>query len=152
MQEMTKEDVGTVVEVKGRKVTLEVCPTSGCASCSMGGVCGTGNKNKYFTLDTDIPVKVGDQVILQIQGGSEVVSSLVLFLLPIVFMILGFVFGKFVFNLQESNAVLVSVLGLGLSFFVVRIIDHHYGKKITLNIIPKDGHKDEDVNDENTPA
>jgi len=118
----------------------------------MSGVCGGGNKNKYFTLETDLPVKVGDQVILKIHGGSEVISSLVLFLLPIVFMILGFVLGRFVFGFTEGIAVLISILGLGISFFVVRLIDHFYGKKIFLSIIPQNGIAKEEENDENSTS
>ncbi len=152
MQEMTKEDISTVVAIDGKKVTLEVCPTEGCSSCNMSGACGMGNKNKYFTLETDLPLKIGDKVTLQIQGGSEVVSSLVLFLLPIIFMILGFVLGRFVFAFKESTSVLFSILGLGLSFFVVKIIDHYYGKKISINIIPTDGILKEEENNEDTTA
>jgi positive regulator of sigma E activity len=152
MDEMMKEDIGTVVAINGRKVTLEICPTEGCASCSMSGVCGAGNKNRYFTLETDQPVEIGDQVTLQIHGGSEVVSSLVLFLLPILFMIFGFVLGRFILGLKEGSAVLISILGLGLSFFVVRLIDHFYGKKMFMTIIPKDGMTKEGDSDENSTA
>lgn len=152
MQEMTKEDICTVVEIKGRKITVEVCPSSGCSSCSMNGVCGGGNKNKYFTLETDLPVKVGDQLILQIHGGSEVVSSLVLFLLPIIFMILGFILGRYILHFSEGTSVLFSILGLGLSFFVVRIIDHYYGKKIFLDVVPKDSESYKEEEHENTPS
>ncbi|HNX00358.1 MAG TPA: SoxR reducing system RseC family protein [Candidatus Cloacimonadota bacterium] len=149
---MTKEDVCTVVEVRERKITVEVCPSSGCANCSMSGVCGGGNKNKYFTLETDLPVKVGDQLILQIHGGSEVISSLILFLLPIIFMIIGFVVGRFILHLTEGTSVLISILGLGLSFFVVRLIDHFYGKKIYMSVIPQDQLRHEEREDENTPS
>jgi positive regulator of sigma E activity len=152
MSEMMKEDVGTVVAIHGKKVTIEICPTAGCASCSMSGVCGAGNKNKYFTIETDQPVQMGDQVTLQIHGGSEVVSSLILFLMPILFMIFGFVLGRFILGLKEGNAVLISILGLGLSFFVVKIIDHFYGKKMFITILPKDGISREDRNDENTTS
>ena len=148
MSEMIKEDACTVIAVNGRKVTVEVCSTDGCKACSMNGFCGAGHKDRYFTIETDVPVKVGDKVVLKIYGGSEVISSLILFLLPILFMIFGFVLGKFILHYSEGTSTLISIGGLALSFFVVRLIDYLYGKKISMDIVSKDAPVKEDQ-DEN---
>jgi positive regulator of sigma E activity len=133
MEDVTREDRGKVVEIKGRKVTVEICPASGCASC---GMCAGGNKSRFFTLDTNVPVKLGDEVMIRLYGGSEVVSSLILFLMPILFMIIGFVIAFFVFHLPEGKATLAGIAGLGVSFIAVKLIDYLYGKKIYMDIVP----------------
>ena len=127
-----QQDAGTVVAIDGKKVRVEVVRTGGCKSCSMRGMCFGRNTPAVFDLTTDLDLRVGDQVELEISPGSRVLSSLLVFGVPMVFLFAGFIVASI--WLQELAAIGVAFAATLLSFLLIRYIDRCIGGKLQVRI------------------
>ena len=85
--------VGIVREVVGDKAKVEIARTTSCgekcASCK-AGCSGTGIT---VQLENRLNARAGDVVRIQAQGGSIVLSAAFTYLLPLVMLVLGMVYG-----------------------------------------------------------
>lgn len=130
--EVQQQDAGTVVAIDGKKVRVEVVRTGGCKSCSMRGMCFGRNTPAVFDLTSELDLHIGDQVELEISPGSRVLSSLLVFGLPMVFLFGGFIVSSF--WLQELPAIGLAFAATLLSFLLIRYIDHCIGGKLQVRI------------------
>lgn len=90
------EAVGTVREVEGDLVLVEVQRRGACGGCESGGGCGTSVLARWFArgsaavrLRTTLPVGVGDAVVVGLDEGELLRASLLLYLVPVVVLVAG---------------------------------------------------------------
>ncbi|EGR1511306.1 transcriptional regulator [Vibrio vulnificus] len=105
----------------GFEVALSCEQQTSCSSCSSQKSCGTGvvskafgNKNLLWHLETQRRLHVGQVVEIGIPEQSLLQSAMLVYLLPIVAMLLGALFGHLVLSpwleMGEGAVVLTSML------------------------------------------
>ncbi len=94
------EAVGTVREVEGDAILVEVQRRSACGGCSSQEGCGTSALGKWFSrgtsrvrLRSDLRLGVGDPVVVGLEEAALLRASFVLYLLPILALLGGAVTG-----------------------------------------------------------
>ncbi|MDP8231709.1 MAG: SoxR reducing system RseC family protein [Candidatus Zophobacter franzmannii] len=133
MSNENSESVGIVLSINNDIAEVEVIAGGGCSTCSMSLVCGSTKKKIKYSARAPFKVKVHDKVSLTLVEGSKVLSALIIFLIPVLFLIFGYIIGT-KFGLNEGFSVLVSLGFFGISLIPVKILDNVYGKKINYEI------------------
>jgi len=121
--------IGIVRKVNGKLVDVEIARSTSCGEkCSScrGGCSGTGI---IASLENSVGAKVGDVVRIESKSSSIVWSALFVYLLPLVMMVLGMVFGgRIMRNIYPGINSDLSGLVLGFSalvlfYFLLRTVD-----------------------------
>lgn len=131
-QETAVEDVGTVVWAEGTQVRVELVRGAGCKSCSMRGMCFGRNTPAVFELETDLDLNVGDKVQLEIAPSTRVLSSLLVFGLPMLTLFVAFILASR--WLVEIAAIGVAFGATALSFLMMKLIDKCFGNRLQVRI------------------
>ena len=129
---IAQEDVGTVVAVNGSRVKVELVRGGGCKSCSMQGICFGRNTPAVFDLESDLDLNPGDRVELEIAASTRVLTSLLVFGLPMLCLFAGFLVASH--WLAELPAIAVAFGVTALSFLIMRQIDKRYGNRMQVRI------------------
>lgn len=119
------EETALVLEVRDRQALLQTQRKSACQSCSVKSGCGTstlskvvGNRSSQFIVDNTLDVRAGDQVVVAIDENALVQGSLLIYLLPLVFMLAAGIFAELFFAI-ELVTIVFSITGFVLSLFIV---------------------------------
>jgi len=128
------EDSGLVTATNGEKVTVQIERGAACKSCSMHGFC-LKNVATEFELVTELALKPGDRVLLDISPTGRVMVSLLIFGLPLAFLFGGFIVASY--WISELLSILVGFSALAFSFLIIRMIDSKFGKKLDIRIARK---------------
>lgn len=132
MEEQQQTDVGTVVSVNGNKFRVELVRGAGCKSCSMRGMCFGRNTPAIFDLESDLDLKAGDRVQLEISPGTRVFSALLVFGLPLLFLFGAFMLARLWF--AELPSIGIAFAATAISFFIIRCIDRRIGGQLQVRI------------------
>lgn len=132
MHEHELEDIGIVTALNGNIASVEMQRGGGCKSCAMRGMCFAKNTPAVFNIETSLPLEAGDQVLLEITPKSRILSSLLIFILPVVFLGLGYALGSLFFT--ELVSALIGMAFIGLSFAVIHFLDKLIGKDLAVTI------------------
>ena len=117
------EETARVVEVGADGVWVETSRQSSCGSCSSKGGCGTatlgkvlGQKPNRIRVLGELQVAVGDQVVIGINDGALLRGSLAVYMVPLLGLIGGALFGQWLALQLELTAELGEVVvgGIGL--------------------------------------
>jgi len=137
----------TIVKINDQAIWVNTSRQTSCASCVASQGCGVSMLDKYFDKrGAQAPVqlgayksedfRLGDNIIIGLPQRSLITSSLLVYFLPLVFMIVFSLFGQLVvapvvgsFN-EESLSIIFAFIGLVSGFFFVNFIS----KKIINNI------------------
>lgn len=134
------EEQGLVVSLQGRYASISpLTQSDGCQSCASKSMCGSalmqplfGSKQRLLIAENTINASPGDQVTIGLNRMALVLSSLMVYLFPLLMLILGAITGEAIANRAGiENAEFVSILSaLGsamLAFIVVsRIVRSRY--------------------------
>ncbi|MEO0102667.1 MAG: SoxR reducing system RseC family protein [candidate division WOR-3 bacterium] len=115
------EEIGRVKIVKAGRATVEIKPNVLCGGCSQKAGCATlfASGGKMVEAKNKIGAKEGDWVKLTFVEKKELFSSLLLFGLPTIFLIVGVSF----FNFWGG------ILGIVFAFFLLRLINIFFDKR-----------------------
>lgn len=90
------EETGTVIRVDGDWAVVEPNKGNACGSCSVKGGCGTASLSRFFGQRRQafharnlVNARPGDPVVMGMEETSLVRSSLIVYLVPLLGMILG---------------------------------------------------------------
>ncbi len=125
----TIEDVGIVREVQDGKVTVELKRGGGCKSCSMRNICSPAGKPVILEFDTELTLKPGDRVLVMIEPRFRILSAVIVFLLPLIGLIGGYILAKSFFT--EGISIVIGFASLIIVFFIVRYLDRLIGRRIS---------------------
>ena len=137
------EETAVVIEVEEHQVLLQTQRKSACNACSVKAGCGTstlakvvGKRSSQFLVEKTLDVRVGDRVIVAIDEDALVQGSLLIYLLPIIFMILSGMLAELVF-VTELITILSTLAGFILALFAVRFLltGNHFKNKIQPHLI-----------------
>lgn len=93
------EEVGTVVELKGKLVAVVMCKKSSlCEHCATNGSCALGDDGSTRLIEVQNPLgaSVGEQVRIATSTKSFLQSSFLLYIVPLIALVIGAVAGKLV--------------------------------------------------------
>lgn len=125
-------EIGKVIDCNNNIAKVKVTKHSACSKCDRE--CPLSNSDQHeqkemiFKVKDKIGANKGDKVSIELENKNLVFSSLLMYLMPILNMIIGYFFGKW-FGIQynvlnaEFAGVLGTVLFLGLSYFLLKIIN-----------------------------
>jgi sigma-E factor negative regulatory protein RseC len=110
-------ECGTVTKIEKGRALLESSPETFCSGCQARGACAVAreNRSRKIWVDDTLGVREGDRVIYSIHEKGVVLSSVVLYLVPVVMLIAGIIAGpEFLFlpRSYEGKAIVGSLLGL----------------------------------------
>lgn len=134
-------DIGTVIAIEGRQITVEICKSGGCKSCGLKGLCGSGKTSLLLNFETDDNYQIGDKVLVSVSAGVRVLSSLLVFIFPILALFGFFLVGKLL--VSELTAILIGFGGMAIAFLIVKLLDKLIAKKINFEL----GGKCEDLSE-----
>jgi len=106
-----------------------------CKGCGMSSVCS----GKTIELEKDSIteyLEVGDKVNLEYK--KIIQSSVIVYMLPIVFFFLGIIVSKWLFQIEnELFLFLNAIIATGLALGLVHYVNNHFGEsKFKINIKP----------------
>ena len=138
--------VGIVRKTDKNMVTVEIARASSCgencAACKMG-CSGTGH---FVRLENTLNARVGDMVRIQAGGGNVVGSAAFVYLLPIVMMVAGMVYGSRLMQMfypgidTDAMGLVFGLTALVLFYFLLRALDDRLAltgrkKPVIVNIL-----------------
>lgn len=106
--------------------------SSACASCSSRDIChvdGGSEAGKEMTVEAvnQANAQVGDRIVLNIQTGSLLKATFLLYVFPILAMIAGALLGQTLAGMRGGDpsawAAIAGFLFFGLAFLVIRVAD-----------------------------
>ncbi|MCW9048488.1 MAG: SoxR reducing system RseC family protein [Gammaproteobacteria bacterium] len=122
------EETALVIEIDGQSVLLETQRKSACQTCSVKSGCGTsslakvvGKRSSRFTVDKTLDVQVGDSVIIAIDENALVQGSLLIYFLPLIFMLVTGLLAEYVF-VNELVTILSVIAGFISAMIFVRYV------------------------------
>lgn len=119
-------------------VEVQMKKTASCESCSINGFCHAGDDdNSLIPIETDLNLKVDDEVSIYIAPSSRIFSSALIFLFPILSMIIFYSISKFTLSFSENYSIAASFAGLLLSGFTIKLLDTKLSDKIKFEILGK---------------
>lgn len=88
------EENAVVAKIENGQVWVESKQGSGCSGCQQKASCSTSAlsklvKKRSVAVDSAFKLNVGDEVVVGIEEGILLRASLMLYLLPLIFMFLG---------------------------------------------------------------
>jgi sigma-E factor negative regulatory protein RseC len=126
------EDIGKVIQVSGSHAKVEIQRGGGCGSCAMRGFCFKKGEPAVFDVQTELPLKEGDLVSLEIAPSVRVLSALLVFGLPLSLLFIAFIVASLYFT--ELVSVLLAFGAMALSFAIVGCLDRRFGKNMKISV------------------
>lgn len=126
------EEMASVQSVEDSLVRVVTTQSSACQQCNESASCSTSVLSKFFgnrqielQLRSDIALTVGDQVLLGIEEKMLVKLTLLIYLMPLLFMFLFALLGGVLeayFNLDtELLSIILAVTGLVAGYFAISV-------------------------------
>jgi len=132
-----QKDRARVIELFNGGVVIEIEKSGSCDSCAISGVCAGTDRSFTHRLKTEMDLKLGEVIEISISSGVKLLSSFIVFILPVLSMILFYFIAKFAVKLPENFAILVSFTGLLLSGLAIYLLDKKFAEHIPFEIIGK---------------
>ncbi|MBN1327820.1 MAG: SoxR reducing system RseC family protein [Candidatus Cloacimonetes bacterium] len=135
-QMISSEDIAEV-KSSGKGFAVVILRRSdACKSCTMNAFCGSGKSEIEQKVETDLELKPGDRVKIYLEPGIKLLSSFIIFVIPIIAMLLFYLIAHFA-HLSEPLAISASFLGLLVSGIAIYILDKKFARKIHFEIIER---------------
>ncbi len=111
----------------GTAQVLRIRESACSGDCHKCAGCGSTQQKMLLTVQNPIDAQPGDRVILQTETGPVLKAAVMLYILPLVLFVGGYLAGEWL--LQSGIA--LSLVGLCAGFALVRAYDRHLSKKHT---------------------
>jgi sigma-E factor negative regulatory protein RseC len=116
-----------VVGVEGENIRLRYLRHSACANC---GACLTmGRKDQELVLPNKMNLQVGDKVVVGLSSSSFLRATLIVYMVPLLFFLLGYVVGDFCLmslglsKWREAGGMISGLLFLFLTYKGINLYD-----------------------------
>jgi sigma-E factor negative regulatory protein RseC len=126
---------GVVTKLEARTAWVTTTRSGACASCSARGSCATlgGGKEMEVAAINAAGARVGDRVVLSFETASLLKASFLLYIVPILFLILGAAVGQQAgpgLGLDASlGSILLGFAAFGIGFLIVRSLCNRMARK-----------------------
>ncbi|MFQ3574245.1 MAG: SoxR reducing system RseC family protein [Thermodesulfovibrionales bacterium] len=129
------EEVGTVKEIRGQRALVIVEKKGGCESCPGASLCNTiGSDQGGIEAINEIGAKQGDTVKIAFRSFTFLKGTIVVYLIPALFLVVGAVIGKNIISPllpskdPEAVSALAGFLLLILSFVLIKLVLNRFSK------------------------
>jgi sigma-E factor negative regulatory protein RseC len=127
------KEAGKVIDLKGEFAIVELARSKACKSC---GVCYmAADQKKMLTEALNLAhAGIGDCVYLELESKNILIASLVVYVLPLVFLILGYLVGAFFTSIffgqqfAEAGGIGLGFVCLAFSYFIIKLVDKRISK------------------------
>lgn len=129
-----------VAEVQGMQARIQAERAVACGACSARMACGVSvlertRGNPELWVENPEGADVGETVIVEIGSGDLLTGAMLVYLLPLAFMITAALGADLIFNAPPWLAASSSGMGLLLGFIMARVIlNRRQGKKGLISI------------------
>lgn len=120
------QEQAIVMEVNGRRISVETDRQASCGHCSAKSACGSALLGKFFNrnqqhliLKTDLNLAVGDKIILGLDEGALLRGSFIVYAIPLLMLLLFPVVAN-QFIISETVSILSAVIGFSLGIVYVK--------------------------------
>lgn len=118
------EEQAIVTRIEANQVWIKSLQSSACGGCVQQTSCGTATLAKLlpkreFALDCDLDLRVGDCVRVQIDDSHLILSSLLLYLLPLIVMLTSVGIANALLPILETWLPEISLATLLLTFWLI---------------------------------
>ena len=114
---------GKIIKLKNGKATVEMVVGSHCTSCRARHACSAmGGVVRQIEVPVKNGIRFGEQVTLSYNAKSRITSAGLVFLLPLVFLFIGYFVGVSIFK-NEIAAILTTFGGLIIGFISLGILN-----------------------------
>ncbi|NOX36769.1 MAG: SoxR reducing system RseC family protein [Calditrichaeota bacterium] len=124
-------EVGQVVKVGEKEMEIMIHAPAGCDSCSAKGVCHAGSSDSGFRIIT-LPringVQPGQQVVLTFRQSSSLIAAMIVFVVPILFALMGYLVATTLFPSSELFGALGLIGGLLISGAVIYFLNQNLSR------------------------
>ncbi|MFW6007457.1 MAG: SoxR reducing system RseC family protein [Halanaerobiales bacterium] len=125
-------EIAEVIEDKENSVLVKVDRASACSKCEKNCAISAAQEMEEIVVEVEknsFNLNKGQKVVLQMQEENMVFSALIVYLLPLIFMITGYFItnwfiGYLPFNLSENYGIIGSGGFLTISFYVIKKINN----------------------------
>ena len=113
---------GVISSIDGNRAKVRVDAAAECGGCASQGHCGMGDKQeREIVVINDYGARVSDYIVFEADSGKVILSSLLIWVVPVLAMIVGYsVAQQFATGFIPIAA---SFLFLGLTFVVLKFVD-----------------------------
>ncbi len=138
------KEICRVVDIKDGVVLVEKERTSACGACPASENCPLIGHPSHPNLNVstvrvrvanpkNIEVKKGDEVLVEMKGRWITTKlSLIVYVFPLSIFLVGIFLGEYtifkIYPFKDLYSTLLGTIFMLLSFFIVRIVDHHFAK------------------------
>lgn len=123
------EEEAIVTQLENNQVWIKRLHSSGCSGCLQQTTCGVSVVSKIlpkreFALDNDSALKVGDKVTVAVDDSQLLLSSFLLYLLPLLVMLIAVIVSNKMFPVSVIGCWLpvIAISALLLSFYLIHCI------------------------------
>lgn len=109
------------------RVEVRACASQGCDSCSLAGGCGQGVLSRWLNrrapsliLQTDLPLKSGDRLILGLEANQLNTAAMLQFLLPLLTLLAAAMLAEFLGITAGFKLLIIALVGLAIGLLLVR--------------------------------
>ena len=131
------EESAIVTRVERDQVWIKSLQNGACGGCVQQSSCGTAMLSKWlpkreFAVDCDSRLQVGDKVRIAIDDSHLLLSSLVLYLLPLLLMLLGIGVAEFLLPrpILDNWLPEIALITLLLAFWLI----HHFQNFLLIHL------------------
>jgi sigma-E factor negative regulatory protein RseC len=114
---------GIIESIKGNKARVKVTSQSECAVCSGKDSCMSNTyTDRQITVLNELGAVISDKVVFEAEPGKVVFSAVLIWVLPVLAMIVGYMVGK-----QFGGGFLpvgAAFVFLGLTYLFLKILDN----------------------------
>ena len=132
------EEIGQILKTKGNQALVKIERHSLCSKCTNKCQLAAPESHELdeieVEVDNPINAKNGQKVKIEMEEQALVIASLIIYIIPLICLILGYFIGLYFMgfigaNPSEGAGIIGSLLFLGLSFSLIKIIDRFLSKK-----------------------
>ncbi|OHC90822.1 MAG: hypothetical protein A3J87_04980 [Sideroxydans sp. RIFOXYB12_FULL_59_6] len=133
-----------VLSLHGSEAEIAPLGGNGCGHCASGNGCGSGklsqlfcsSKPRSFTVGNAVSAKVGDEVNVGLPDGVLLRNSMLMYVLPLIFMLAASLAAAAVFtDASDVAALLGAAAGLLGGFLVVRQMTKRSGMQAVVRSV-----------------
>lgn len=128
------KETGTVVRISGDITWVETVSRSTCAQCSAKSVCGQSTLSRWASSANLLPmstplagVALGDQMEIAFPANALVSASLLVYLLPLLFLLIGGALG-FSIHPNDLFATLGAISGFIFAVMIVQKVSRRWAR------------------------
>ncbi len=127
-------EIGTVIDIQNDFLLVEVEKGESCINCKLKSLCFyKGNEKTIFQIKNILNAKKGDKISFVIEPKIRILSSFLVYILPIILLIVTYSFCKYVLNISENLSILSAIISIPLCYFILKFIDKLFARKKLIN-------------------